>query len=148
MQPLGQLLGQRRRSHPALYEVAAEVEPAIAALPRAEPEPKQDLPALERHALGVKDTLGRLVVWSQLQVDRIQKQVDEVVSCPAPIRPGQVALPRLHADAGDCRLGDDRAIEGVLERRLDVPDRQTAQITSASNRAHAQKDSTRHRPRG
>ncbi len=70
---------ERRRPEPAGDQVAAEVEPVLVALPAAELEAEQDLAALERDAPGDEYTFGRLVVGAQLQVDRVQEAVDEVV---------------------------------------------------------------------
>jgi len=118
---------ERRRSQPAGDQVAAEVEPVLVALARAEGKPEQDLPALERDAPGDQDALGRGVVGAQLQVDGVEEQVDEVVLCQAALAPGAVALARGGADSADRRLGDDRTVEGLLQRRLDVAHREAAQ---------------------
>lgn len=118
---------QRRRAQPAGDQVTAEVEPVLVALPGAELEAEQHLLTLERDPPGDQDTLGRFVVGAQLQVDRVEEAVDDVVRVEAAAAPGAVALARLLADPRDRRLRDHRLVEGLLERRLDVAYREPAQ---------------------
>jgi hypothetical protein len=105
---------QRRRPHPAGPEVAAEVKPGLVALPAAERQPEQHFLSFEGEAPGDEHALGRLVVGPQLEVDRVQVAVDEVVGGEIALAPGAVALPGAPADPGDRRLADDLLAERLL----------------------------------
>src|SRR5437867_3871217 len=76
-------------------QVATEVEPVLVALPRAELQPKQHFPPLERDAPGDQHALGRRVVGPQLQIDGVEEEVDEVVLVQPPAAPGAVSLARV-----------------------------------------------------
>ncbi len=118
---------ERRRLETAGEQVAAEVEPVLVALAAAELQPEQHLAPLERDAPGDQHALGRRVVGPQLQLDRVQEAVDEVVLVQAPAAPGAVARLRVLADPRHRRLRDDRPLERFLQRRLDVAYRQPTQ---------------------
>lgn len=94
---------KRRRSHPAGGEVAPEGESGLVALPAPRGEPEQDLAALQGDPPGAEDTLGRLVLGAQLQVDRVQGEVDQVVLVEAALAPAPVALTSVLADPRDGR---------------------------------------------
>jgi hypothetical protein len=68
-----------RRAQAAVDEVAAERQPALVALAAPERQAEQHLAALERDAPGDQHALRRLVVGMQLQIDRVQEAVDDVV---------------------------------------------------------------------
>ena len=112
---------------PRSMQVAAEGEPVLVALAAAQRQPEQHLAALQRDAPGDQHALGRLVVGAQLQIQRVQEQVDEVVLVEPALAPAPVALARVLADPRDGRLADHRLVEGLLQRGLDVAHRQPAQ---------------------
>jgi hypothetical protein len=114
---------QRRRAHRALLEVAAEVQPRLVALARPELQPEQHLLAFQREAPGDQHALGGLVVGAQLQVDRVQVAVDEIVGREVSLAPRRVALARVLADPRDGRLADDLLAERLRQEILDVSDR-------------------------
>ena len=118
---------QPRRVHSAAGQVAAEGEPVLVALARAELQPEQDLSALQRHAPGDQDPLGRRVVGVQLQIDRVEEQVHEVVLLELALAPAAVALAGVLQHARHCRLRDHRLIERLRQRGLDVAHREAAQ---------------------
>jgi hypothetical protein len=69
----------------------------------------------------------RLVIWAQLEIDRVQVAVHEVVAVEAGLAPRAVALAGVLADPGDGRLADDLLAEGLLQQRLDVAHRQASE---------------------
>ena len=62
---------QRRCSEPAADHVSAEREPAVIALAAPQRQAEQDLSALQRHAPADQHALGGLILWTQLQIDRV-----------------------------------------------------------------------------
>src|SRR6266567_2430198 len=94
---------QRRRPHPARGEVAPEVQPRLVALARAELQAEQHLLPFQRQAPGDQDTLGGLIVGAQLEVDRVQVAVHEIVLVEATLAPPRVALTGVPADPRDRR---------------------------------------------
>ena len=118
---------ERRRVQPAGHQVAAELEPRLVALARAEREPEQHLSARERDPPGHQHALGRRVVGVKLQVEPVEEQVDEVVLVELAAAPAPVALAGVLEDARDRRARADRLVEALLEHRLHVAHRQPAQ---------------------
>jgi hypothetical protein len=129
---------ERRRAQSAADHVPAEGEPGLIAESQAE----QDLSALQRHAPADQDTLGGLVIGAQLQIDRVQEQVDDVVGLQPPAAPLAVSLPRVLTDPRDRALGRDRLLEDLLKRRLDVTRGQAAQ--EAADHQRLQRVRARH----
>ena len=105
------------------------------ALAASESQSEQDLPPLERHPPADKNALRWCVVGAQLQVDRVEEEADDVVLLKAPAAPLPVSLAGVLTDPRDRALGRDRLLEDLLQRRLDIPRRQTLRkplITSDS----------------
>src|SRR3954451_25101460 len=97
------------------------------ALARAELQPEQHLLALQRQAPGDQDALGGLVGGAQLQIDRVQVEVDEIVAAEVALAPRLVALAGVLADPRDRRLRDHVLAERLLQQRLDVTHRQASE---------------------
>ena len=132
-----------RRAQAAIDEVAPERQPGVEAPPAgAEPQSEQDLSALQRDAPRDEHALGGLVVGVQLQVDRVQEAVDDVVLLEPALAPAPVALPGVLQDPRDGRARRDRLVEGLLKHGLDVARRQPAQERADHQRL--QRVGTRH----
>jgi hypothetical protein len=123
---LGRAVGddQRRRPHAVVDQIARELQPLLVALARSQLQPEQHLGALQRQAPGDQYAFGGLVVQAQLEVDRVQVAVDEVVLVQAALTPGAVALTGVLADPCDGRLADDLLAQRLLQQSLDVSERQ------------------------
>jgi hypothetical protein len=93
---------ERRRPEAAGDHVPGEGEPRLVALPAPQSQSEEDLAALQRHAPAHKDALRRRVVGVQLQIDRIQEAVDDVVLLKAPPAPLAVSLAGVLTDPGPC----------------------------------------------
>src|SRR5439155_26000331 len=85
---------------------------------------EQDLSALHGHPPADQDTLGGLIIGAQLQVDRIEEAVDDVVLLETTPAPLSGSLPGVLTDAGDRGARRDRLLEDLLERRLHIARRE------------------------
>src|SRR5271165_5528970 len=116
---------ERRGAQSPPDHVAPEGEPRVIALAASESQSEQDLPPLERHPPADKNALRWCVVGAQLQVDRVEEEVDDVVLLKAPAAPLPVSLAGVLTDPRDRALRRDRLLEDLLQRRLDIPRRET-----------------------
>ena len=107
-------------------QVTAEGQPVLIALTATKLQPEQDFSALEGDPPGDQHPLRWRVVGVQLQIDRIQEQVDKVVLVQAALAPAAIALAVSSSTArpSTSRYG---LIEGVLQHGLDIPHREPAE---------------------
>ena len=73
-------------------------QPALVALARSQLQPEQRLLALERQAPGEPHVLGDHVVGAQLEVNRVEVAVDEIVPAEVALTPRLVALAAVLSD--------------------------------------------------
>src|SRR5205823_7315147 len=77
-------------------------------------------------------SLRRLILRAQLEIDRGEEQIDDVVLIEPALAPALVALTGVLADPRDCALGGDLLLEELPEGCFHVTGRQTAQERAAS----------------
>jgi hypothetical protein len=115
----------------------ANASQGVVALAAPQSQSEQDLPALQGYSPADQDSLRWCVVGAQLQIDRIQKQVDDVVGLEALAAPLPVSLAGVLTDPRDRALRGDRLLEDILQRRLDIPRREAPQEAADHQRLQA-----------
>ena len=125
---------QRRGSHPTGFEVAAEIEPVLITLAATELQAEQHFTALQRDPPRDQDPLGGLVVGAQLQIDRVEIQVREIMLAEVTLAPGRIPGGGVLADSRDGRPADHLLPEALLQSSLDITDRQPPQEAANDQR--------------